>query len=414
MALGVAFGACDEQLNGGIACPSLCPTPPSTLRDTTFFAVDLDTSIAGFPAFGNEFQFLVVSFGDTLETGAAIRFDSLPRTWRRSNASEDSSIVFIDTGSYLRLNIVTGDTLGLETTIEVYDIDLSGEEETDPLAVASAFTPDRLLGSRTVPADSLRDSVRVPIDPAFILTKIQDTFPVNRLRLGIRVGQAGNPRLKVVSTNSGGAAQIVFRPSPDTAVAVPVMRVEPFSRTPADPFIANDLADYLVVIRGPPPPPPDAFRVGGLPARRAYLHFDIPPSILDSSNVVRATLFLTQRPGVLSAEPDDTVGLGHFGVVAGSSITDLTRALFFLQRLSNRDTLRVVPTDSGAREFEMIDWVRAWRGTDPLKTPRAMGLASATEGEKAGHVDFFSIEAEAAERPRLRLTYIPRAAGPLP
>jgi len=53
MALGVAFGACDEQLNGGIACPSLCPTPPSTLRDTTFFPVDLDTSIAVFPAFDN-------------------------------------------------------------------------------------------------------------------------------------------------------------------------------------------------------------------------------------------------------------------------------------------------------------------------------------------------------------------------
>lgn len=413
-ALAVAFGACDEQLNGGIACPALCPSPAATLRDTTFFAVDLDTSIAGFPAFGNEFQFHLVAFGDTLQTGAAIRFDSLPRTWRRSNASEDSTIAFIDTGSHIRLTIITGDTLGLATTVEVYDIDLAGEEETDPLAVMNAFTPERLLGSRTVPADSLRDSVTVPIDPAFILAKMQDTFPANRLRLGVRVRQEGDPRLKVVSTNSGGAAQIVFRPSPDTAVEVPVLRVEPFSRTPADPFIANDLADYLVVLRGPPPPPPDVLRVGGLPSRRAYLHFDIPLSILDSSNVVRATLVLTQRPSVLSAEPDDTVGLGHFGVVAGSSITDLTRALFFLQRLTNRDTLRILPADSGAREFEMIDWVRAWRGTDPLKTPRAMGLASATEGEKAGHVEFFAIEAEAAERPRLRLTYIPRAAGPLP
>jgi len=412
--LAVAFGACDEQLNGGIACPALCPAPPSSLRDTTLFAVNLDTSIAGFPAFGNEFQFLLVSFGDTLETGAAIRFDSLPRTWQRSNASDDSSIVFIDTGSYLRLTILTGDTIGLATTIEVYDVDLSGDEEADPLAVAAAFTPARLLGSRTVPADSLRDSVRVPIDPVFLLSKVQDTFPANRLRLGIRVQQGGNPRLKVVSTNSGGAAQLVFRPSPDTAVAVPTLRIEPFSRTPADPFLANDLADYLVVLKGPPPPPPDVVRVGGLPARRAYLRFDIPANILDSSNVVRATLFLTQRPNGLSAEPDDTVGLGHFGVVSGSSITDITRALFFLQRLTNRDTLRALPTDSGAHAFEMIDWVRAWRGTDPLKTPRAMGLASATEGEKPGYLDFFAIEAGAAERPRLRLTYIPRAAGPLP
>lgn len=411
-ALAVAVGACDEQLNGGIACPALCPNPQSALRDTTFFAVDLDTSIAGYPPLGGEFLFFIASFGDTLETAGAVRFDSLPRVWRRLNAAEDSSITHVDTGAHIRLTVLTGDTLALATTIEIYDIDLGGAEDDDPLAVAAAFTSDRLLGSRTVPADSLRDSVRVPIDPAFILAKVRDTVPVNRLRLGVRVRQEGNPRLRVVTTNGEGAPQIVFRPSPDTTV--PLLRIDPFSRVPSDPFLANDFADYLVVLRSPPPPPSDAFRVGGLPARRAYLHFDIPLSILDSSNVVRATLFLRQRPNDFSPDPADTVGLGHFGVTAGSTITDLTRALFFLQRLSNRDTLRVVASDTGVRSFEMIDWVRAWRGTNPLRTPRAMALATTKEGENAGQVDFFSIEASPADRPRLRLTYIPRSAGPLP
>jgi hypothetical protein len=412
-ALAVAFGACDEQLSGGIACPALCPNPQLALRDTTFFAVDFDTSIAGYPGpVGAELQFYLASLGDTLETAAAIRFDSLPRTWRRLNAAEDSAITHIDTGSHLRLSITTGDTIGLATTIEVYDIDMGGDEDNDPQAVFAAFSSERLLASRTVPADSLRDSVRVPIDPAFILAKLQDTFPVNRLRLGVRLRREGNPKLIVLSSNALDAAQLVFRPSPDTTV--PLHRFEPFSRVPIDPFLANDFADYLVVLRGPPPPPPDAFRIGGLPARRAYLRFDIPRSILDSSNVVRATLFLTQRPSLLAPAPTDSVGLGHFGVTAGATITDVTRALFFLQRLSNRDTLYVFPGDSAVRSFEMIDWVRAWRGTDPAKTPRAMALASTKEGENAGQVDFFSIEAGPAERPRLRLTYIPRSAGPLP
>jgi hypothetical protein len=405
--LALAFGACDEQLNGGIGCLNLCPPQQVTMRDTTLFAVVIDSSIAGYPALGGEFQFFVAHFGDTLQTAAIFRFDSLPKFWRPDGVS-DSAIVYIDTGSHLRLTIATGDTLGLATTIELYDVDL-GIEDTIPEDAATAFTPDRLLSSITVPADSLRDSVLVPIDPAFILAKMNE---INRLRLGVRVTQAGNPRLRVAATNSGGAAQLVFRPSPDTAVDV--IRNEPFSRAPLDPFIANDLADYLVVLQAPPAAPPDVFRVGGLPARRVYLRFIIPPNILDSSNVVRATLFLTQRPNPFAPKPQDTVGLGHFGVVAGAAVTDLTKALFFIQRLSNRDTIRFVAADSGVRSFEMIDWVRAWRGTSPLTTPRAMALATSTEGENALQLDFFSIEAAITERPRLRLTYIPRAEGPFP
>lgn len=411
----VVVGACDEQLNGGIACPVLCPGQQVAMRETTFFAVELDTSIVGFPAIGGEQQFFIATLGDTLETAAAVRYDSLPKFWRRANSPDDSAIVFIDTGAHVRLSIVTGDTLAAPTTVEVYDIDLAGEEEADPALVAAAFTPDRLLGSRTIPADSLRDSVRVPIDPAVLLAKIAAAAGGldNRLRIGIRVAQAGNPRLSVVTSNAFNAPLLVFRPSPDTSV--PPIRVEPLSRTPDEPFIAADLADYLVVRKAPPDPPLDVFRVGGLPARRAYLLFNIPSNILDSSNVVSATLYLTQRPSLFSPEPTDTISLGHFGVVAGATITDLSRALIFLQRLANTDTISVVAADSGVRTFEMIDWVRTWRGTKPDKTPRALALATTQEGEIPRHVDFFSIESEQPEvRPRLRLTYLPRPEGPLP
>jgi hypothetical protein len=401
----VTVAACDERLSGGLACPALCPNPVGTMRDTVFFALEMDSSIAGFPAFGNETRFAIETHGDTMETAAAVRFDSLPRVWRLTPTSDDSTIQFVDTGAYVQLAIETGDTLAQPTTIELYNIDLDGAEEADPTLVSTAFTPDRLLGSRTVPADSLRDSVRVPISPAFVLLKILDTFPANRLRIGIRVTQAGNPRLSMFSTNGGGAAKLVFRPTADTAVDALIN--EPFSRTPSEPFLASDLADYLVVIRALPDPAADVFRVGGLPARRTYLRFNIPATILDSTNIVRATLFLTQRPA-FAPEPTDTLGVGLFGVVAGSTVTDLTRALFFVQQLGGVDTVKVVAADSGVRAFEMIDWVRAWRGTKPEKTPRAVGLVMAGEGEHSRSAEFFSNEAIDAVRPRLRLTYMPR------
>jgi hypothetical protein len=412
-AAALTIAACDEQLNSGIGCPVLCPAPPTSLRDTVLLAVDLDTSIAGYPTFGLEPSFLVASFGDTLETAAIFRFDSLLRTYRRIGTPDDSDIVFVDTGAYVRLSLVTRDTVGDSTTFELYNVDMDGADDTDPLAVTAAFTPDRLLGTRTVPADSMKGEVRIPIDPAFLLSRIQADSPGNRVRVGVRVAPTGNPQATIIASQGNGTPQLVFRPAPDSAA--PVLEMFLFSKSPADNFhIASALADYLVVLKEPPPPAADAFRVGGLPARRVYLRFNIPPDILDSANVVRATLILTQRPNATGPGPLDTVGLGHFGVVAGGTITDLSKALAFLQRIVNVDTLHVLPTDSAERTFEMVDWVRTWRGTTPEKTPRAIGLAVSQEGLVAGQLDFFSLEASPALWPRLRLTYLPRSTGPLP
>lgn len=416
----VAFGACDEQLNGGNACPSLCPNPQAQLRDTTFFAVSLDTAIAGFPALGAESQFFVAQMGDTLQTGAVFRFDSLPNVFRRVNSATDSVIMAVDS-AYLRLTIVTGDTVGVETTVDVYDVDMDGAEEADPSVVKDVFTPDRLLGSRTIPADSLRDSLRIPLDNAKLFAKIQiaDTTK-RRVRLGVRLRDGAARKLRIQALNpdpevpgEGGAiTQLVFRPSVDTSV--PKIVLTNLSRTPADlPVFAFDLADYPVYFKSPPEPPAGVFRVGGLPGRRAYLKFDIPSSILDSSAVVRATLQLTQRPALFSPEARDTVRIDQFGVVASPAITDLSRALLFISQL-RPDSLRLVPADSSLREFEVISWVRVWKGTKETKTPRALAFALRREGKVAQVVDFFSIEAPVGVRPKLRLTYMPKSTDVLP
>jgi hypothetical protein len=415
-AAAVAFGACDEQFNGGGACPALCPSPQAQLRDTTFFAIAMDTTITGYPALGSEQVLFVAAMGDTLETAAVIRFDSLPNTFRRLNSATDSVIMAVDS-AYLRLTIQTGDTLGLATTVDVYDVDMDGAEEADPSAVTSMFTAARLLGSRTIPADSLRDSLLVPLDNAKILAKSQlADSSRRRLRLGIKLRDGGANTLRIAPSNIGAANFVIFRPSQDTTV--PKLFVSARSTTPDEPVMRAELTDYLVIMKGTPEPPAGTFRVGGLPARRAYLRFDIPSSILDSSSVVRATLQMTQRPALFSPDARDTVSILHYGVVASPAITDLSRALLFIDRLAtNADSLRVAPADSGLREFEIIGWVRVWKGTQTTKTPRALSLAFPIpeEGNSGSVVDFFSLEATtAAVRPRLRLTYLPRTTEVVP
>jgi hypothetical protein len=61
----------------------------------------------------------------------------------------------------------------------------------------------------------------------------------------------------------------------------------------------------------------------------------------------------------------------------------------------------------------LVNAVRAWRFL-PSGTQRAIVLRAAAEGNQTGEVRFFSSEAAAAQRPRLRLTYIPRTSFGLP
>ena len=415
-AVAVVLVACDEQLDSGAACPLLCPTRPASVQDTTFFAVDLDTSIVGFPSMGSEGQMFVASLGDTLQTRGIVRFDSLPLTFRHNNSVTDSNIVFVDTGAFVQLGLVRPDTLGSASTVEVYDVDMNGAEDADPTVVTSAFTPARLIGSRTIPADSMKDTVRIPIDPKVVLAKIQSS--TDRLRIGLRVTSAsGSAKMTVVTSNGVGSygitePELIFRPSADTSVSK--VTVVPRSVTPPEIFIASDLADYLVVAKPPPAPPPNVLRVGGLPGRRAYFRFNIPSRILDSSNVVRATLMLTQRPNAFSPSAGDTVALEQFIVTAGPAVGDLSRALLFLTSIGKSDSARLVAADSGERDFEMISLVRAWRSTTIDKTPRALALRTTTESLTAGQIDFFSLEAPLAVRPRLRITYVPQTVTGLP
>ena len=413
-ALGAVFGACDEKLDTGLACPALCPHQQVTVRDTTFLAVELDTSIAAFPALGSEVEHFIASMGDTLQSMAIVRYDSLPKYFRYTPAAEDSLIYATDSAE-IKICFVTGATLGPPTTDEINDVDLGGPDDTDPESVQSAFTPARLLGSRTIPADSMRDTTVIRIDAARLLTKIQSDSPSNRLRIGIKVNPAGGgaTHLSMLSAeNLGAEPQLRFRPHFDPAVAK--LLVLPKSFTPANPFVRATMQDYLITPVRPPDPPADVLRVGGLPSRRVYLRFNIPTQLLDSTNIVRATLQLTQRPNPAAPQPNDTLAVQEFRVAAGPTVTDLSRALLFVQRFRDLDTIRVVASGSGLREFEMINLVRSWTGTTAAKTPRALALAAPAEGKLPRLADFYSNEAALALRPRLRIFYLPKAGGGLP
>jgi hypothetical protein len=400
-----ALGAgCGEQLESGTACPLLCPEQNVVVQDTVIEPVVLDTSIAGYPLRGTENRLLLAARGDTFETRVVIRFDSTYNFFR--TISGDSQVTHIDS-PYVKLRIDRARSLIPGSfTLEVFDVDtivgdsLAAQEDTSTALEVSLFKPERLIGTVTLDSSAFRDSIRVLLDSATVERKILER---ERLRLGLRVRASASVVLYFYSKESEDSPVLRYDPSPDTAVKP--LTVFPMSKTPrSQPVVASDLADYVHVVVAPPDPPWPLLGVGGARGRRILLRFDIPARIVDSSNVLRATLLLSQVP---LRDLDDTgrVVLYPHLVTAGPQVQDPGRVAYLITAAgSGFDSLVVAPQDSGVRAFEIVNALRAW-GLSGASTQRALVLRATLEGLDHRRVAFYSREAPPELRPRLRISY---------
>jgi hypothetical protein len=116
---------------------------------------------------------------------------------------------------------------------------------------------------------------------------------------------------------------------------------------------------------------------------------------------------LTQFP-VASLDPGVPLTLFPLLVTAGKSITDVGRSAFLTNVPgAGFDSVQFTPGDSGMKEIEIVNALRAW--TLPIATDaqRAIVLRAGPEGLDPRFVGFFSSEAALALRPRLRVSYSP-------
>ena len=414
-ALGAALlftlAGCSEQVSSSIACPELCTDQSATLRDTLLVgSVVLDTTFSGFPLLGESRDIALVARGDTADVRIIARFDTLPARFLPAAPQPDSLIARVDSATYLFRVDTTFRKPTVPVTIEAFDVDTTATD-TVPTTLLPLFRDDRRLGSATyLPAD-LKDTLRLPLDNDAVLAKIRAGA---HLRIGLRMRAPQSTSLLVAGTQF--TPRVRFRVSADTTVRPDT--VFPVSRTPAtDPSIASSLLLYPLHAAGAlPPPPSDRLALGGIAGARSYLRFDIPAIVLDSVQVIRASLLLTQRPSRFLGGNRDTITVLTQPVVAGAAITDVFTASQFLgSPLAFRvDTLRLVPRDSGSRSLEIVNIVRAWRLVGTARTPRALVVRAAEEGLLAGELNFFSVDGPDALRPKLRLTYVPRRGFGLP
>lgn len=414
IALGVA--GCTEDIGGGAACPSLCPQERVVLSDTTIDAVSLDTTLAAYPAAATEPYLPIVARGDTIDIRSVVRFDSLPRTWKHSASPTDSAITRVDSARIVARVVFPLRDSTAQFTIEAYDVDtaVAGLADTTAAAVLPLFRADRLIGSTVFRPSALPDSLlRIPIANEVVLRHVRDS---TRLRVGLRVKAGERGWVSLVSREGGVTPALEFRVSPDTAQGKITRAAN--TATPKDPaFLTPRWADYLLIVKGQGTAlPAQSVGVGGLPGRRGYLRFNIPSRILDSSTVVRATLLLTQRPNRAVPDQRDSVTVYAQAVLTSGVVSSLERAAEFIAEpgVFGLDSLRTVPADSGVKPLEIAGLLAQWRGAKVAEADRALVLRSPEEGTRPGGVFFYSIEAPAGVRPRLRLTYATRVPFGLP
>ena len=420
----VLVAGCEEKLSGGAACPSLCPEQSLTYLDTVLPGViDTDVTVSGFPPLGSEASLLLanwVSGADTLRTIGVVRFDTLQTTFVPSSGGDavaitsvDSSAVDVDLAPFADGE----DTLFIHSdsvTIRVYDVDTTANLF-DTQAIAATVRPDRLIpgATRTISRDSITGTLRVPLPDSLIVSRLTAKQP---LLLGFEAISPNNSpvQVRLISTEGGTSPTLNYKghAGTDSAQVNLLANVNPGAGVDL-----SALSDYTVVVKGTAPTDSTTLAIGGIPASRSFLRFTLPDGIVDSTTVVRASLLLTQRPSH-SFESADTVTVVPLVVRASNSVTDPVKASLLAapQSFISVPTLTIFPQDSGQRSIEIVQLMRLWKSQLIGDNQRSLVLQLGNEGFDPRQVLFYSTNAAVPDslRPRLRVSYIPRASFGLP
>ncbi len=407
----LVLAACSEQVTGTIGCPALCTDQSAGLRDTVLTAsVTLDSTLMGYPRLGESRDVTLISQGDTADIRAIVRYDTLPSRYVPTAPQADSLIRRVDSATFIFRVDTTMVPVRVPVTIDAFDVDTTASD-TAVAVLAPLFRADRLLGSVTYAAADVKDTLRLPLDNAKLLAKMAAG---SRLRIGLRVRAAQSVRLRF--SGSVTAPLLRFRVSADTLVKPD--SVTPVSRTPAsDLATAANLAIFPLVVRGAlPPPPAGRLAVGGVAGARVYMRFDIPSIVLDSVQVVRASLELTQLTPRSPGANSDSLTLGAFPVLANPGVADVRTAADFLGAgtVYNVPPVTLKTGDSGLRTLQLIKVVQLWQAVGTTNNTRALVLRVQQEAGSVSELNFVSLEGPAAQRPRLHLTYVPRRGFGLP
>jgi hypothetical protein len=293
----------------------------------------------------------------------------------------------------------TIDSVALSFTVAARDANVNGLElwvyriapgfdsSTTFAGVAPAFVPESLIAAVPVP-DTLNTGVVRTVFAGADLSRIQmSPADSGRLAVGIRLSAPTFTGVRLGAVGAGAGALFTTYATldvPDTGTAK--------LRT-----LALSTAFNTYVSEMPQVSDTTLLALGGAPSSRSLLRFSLPPRILDSATIVRATLELTPTAPI-SGLPTDTVLLEARSVLADVG----AKSPVNIQ--PNRVALDTLELGSTTVSIEAVQLMQLWLGSN---SPSALVLALNPEGASFTKPVFYSTRAaDPALRPRLRLSYL--------
>ena len=389
LALGLFVGlaACEEELTVPGQCPEFCPPGLPELLEVVIPAQPAsDTAFVGYVGLSSPAALLV---SDGLPAGEARAWYRFPKRPDSITVRDSLNFYTVDSVAF-EINLIVRDTLVLDLSLLVHRVPLTWDTLTSFAEVDAALTDETVLDTLPVP-DTLRTGpLRLVVSGDALDKLVLDKADSNKLAIGLQVrGAVGTGvRLGSVAGTSGAARFITYAHVPVTDTAIQKQTINLTADTNAYVFEPARTVD------------PDLLYLGGLPAARTIVRFQVPAFVLDSAEVVRATLELTPAQEV-NGLPNDIASLEARTVTA--DLGAKSTPTFTLRALTN------LPTGtSGVIGADVLPILNGWRA--PARLPQMLYLSITPEAGSFHMPVFRSTRSPEGGGPQLRIAYMRRAA----
>ena len=380
------WGACQEDLTAPGACPEFCPSTRITVVDTLIrTGIVRDSAFRGYvKAFrGTRLQLAREDTGAT--SWAVLRFPAFSeRIVLVSGDTIGEEVVAIDS---FRLQL----TINRRTAVEGMELALfrlpASLDSTVALADVQPFLDDSTLITTIAVDDTTEsgDQMRVLLPG--------DAFPTfdadgRVTAIGVEL-RSPTPTFMSLGSLGGGQPGLLTRfVQVDSAGAEIVFRDEARQ------------ANFTTYVFAPPPDlAPDELTVGGAPSARSIIRVALPSAIVDSSNVVRATLILVPTRPVTGA-PQDSLNVQTEALSADFG----PKSPIIPTLVPNRGNARLPTGWSDTVQIDITHIITSWKNNE--RAPRSFVIRVTPEASSFGEFRFSSSRMPDV-RPALQITYVP-------